>query len=85
MKLTIYISDKVVEKVNNFCETNGFKKSVVFVRGAEKFMDSFYSGEVGDPYQVKAINIPKIKKIQESKSLDVCKHGQMKGLCKYGC
>ena len=88
MRINISIDNDSLKKINDFCETQGYKRSTVFLKGSLMFIDrNILRDEKGNLW----IGVTPIKtnsqavKVIKKKFSNVCEHGSMKGLCKKGC
>lgn len=96
MRINISIPDNELVKIDEFCETQGYSRSKVFLKGAELFMGS-ERGELHKVVYDKVAPAPAVEKfidkevdrvlekVQKEKEVKACKHGRMIGLCEYGC
>ena len=97
MRINIIIPDEDLRTLDDYCDRNGYKRSSFLVLAARRLMEQ----EIADPRLKRVQEVPKpvqekidsevnrvlheVKKKQEVKGSEVCKHGRMKGLCEYGC
>jgi hypothetical protein len=82
MKVSIWIPDNLLEKIDEKCFELRMTRSAFLV---SKALDL---GEIGELYKVKydkTVTPETIKEVQKSKDIKVCKHGRMVGLCEHGC
>lgn len=95
-RVNIYMSDDELRRIDEFCETQGFSRSKLFLKGVALFMGSeirplhkvVYNKVAPTPAVGKFIDkeVDKVLgKVQEEKAVKTCKHGRKIGLCEYRC
>jgi hypothetical protein len=91
--MDIYIRKEDLEELNKYALSSGMSKSGILVAGFKNLIgrkftskDTANYGNVAPTQVWKPIKTVKgAQKVMNTKVSDICKHGSMKGLCKFGC
>lgn len=90
MRVNIWILEHQLKKIDDYCDEHDIPRSKLLIKATLNSIDSVEKKVNNEDKGVYTQLTPKgkptltIKDLKKATS-NICKHGSMKGLCKYGC